>query len=59
MPFKSEIRTRGERLLTSKTDATLHGYGISRVREIAAKHGGEVKITAENGEFIIEILMNM
>ncbi len=58
-PFEGEIRTRGERLLTSKTDSALHGYGISRVREIAAKHGGEVKITAENGEFNIEILMNM
>ncbi len=58
-PFDGELRTRGERLLTSKTDAALHGYGISRVREIAAKHGGEVKITSENGEFIIEILMNM
>lgn len=58
-PFDGEIRTRGERLLTSKADPGLHGYGIARVREIAGKHGGEVKITAENGEFSIEILMNM
>jgi len=58
-PFSGELRARGERLLTSKSDATLHGYGISRVREIAAKHGGEVKITSDNGVFSIEILMNM
>lgn len=58
-PYSGEIRTRGDRLLTSKTDTSLHGYGISRVREIAAKHGGEVKITSDNGEFSIEILMNM
>ena len=58
-PYAGELRTRGERLLTSKADTALHGYGISRVREIAAKHGGEVKITADNGEFSIETLMNL
>ena len=58
-PYSGELRARGERLLTSKADTTLHGYGISRVREVAAKHGGEVKITSDNGEFTIEILMNM
>ncbi len=58
-PFEGEIRTRGERLLTGKADTAMHGFGISRVRDIARKHGGEVKITTENGEFIIEILMNM
>lgn len=58
-PFEGEIRTRGERLLTGKADTSLHGFGVSRVREIARKHGGEVKITADNGEFAIEILMNM
>ncbi len=58
-PYSGELRIRGDRLLTGKADTALHGYGISRVREIAAKHGGEVKITADNGEFSIEILMNM
>ncbi len=58
-PYSGELRARGERLLTSKADTALHGYGLSRVREISAKHGGEVKITSDNGEFSIEILMNM
>jgi len=58
-PYSGELRARGDRLLTSKADTALHGYGLSRVREIAAKHGGEVKITSDNGEFSIEILMNM
>lgn len=58
-PFSGEIRTRGERILTAKSDASLHGYGIGRVKDIAHKHGGDVKITAEKGVFLIEILMNM
>jgi len=44
---------------TSKPDTAMHGYGISRVRDIARQHGGEAKITAVNGTFLIEILMNM
>lgn len=57
-PFTGELRRRGDRILTSKRDASSHGYGLPRVREIAARCGGEVKITAENGVFLIEILMN-
>lgn len=58
-PYAGEVRIRGEKLLTSKADSGLHGYGIARVKDIARKHGGDVKITAGDGTFLIEILMNM
>lgn len=58
-PYVGEIRTKGETLITKKVDAARHGYGIARVRDIAHRHGGDVKITAEDGVFLIEVLMNI
>ena len=57
-PYYTELKKRGDRLLTTKTDFISHGMGISRVRETAERCGGDVNITADNGSFLIEILMN-
>lgn len=42
---------------TSKPDKTAHGFGIRRIEQLAAKHGGIVKISAENGIFSISVLI--
>lgn len=57
-PFSGELKRRGEKILTTKKDIASHGFGIMRVRELARHYGGDVNITAENGAFLIEILMN-
>lgn len=57
-PYSGELRQKGDRLLTTKTDFTSHGYGILRVREAAERYGGNVIITAEDGKFLIEVLLN-
>lgn len=42
---------------TSKPDKAAHGYGIKRIEQLAAKHGGIVKISAEKGIFSISVLI--
>ncbi len=56
--YNGELKRRGDKILTTKGNTITHGYGITRVREIADKHNGEVNITAENKTFLIEILLN-
>lgn len=57
-PFSSELKRRGDKILTTKKDFASHGFGIMRVREIARRYGGDVNITAKNGMFLMEILLN-
>ncbi|MGN0553691.1 MAG: sensor histidine kinase [Oscillospiraceae bacterium] len=44
-------------LETSKPNKSSHGYGIKRIEQLAAKHGGIVKISADNGIFSISVLL--
>ncbi|MBQ8613228.1 MAG: GHKL domain-containing protein [Ruminiclostridium sp.] len=56
--IRKPLKKRGDRILTTKHDPLSHGYGIARVREIAARYEGAVQITDEIGKFLIEILIN-
>ncbi|MGN0691700.1 MAG: sensor histidine kinase [Oscillospiraceae bacterium] len=42
---------------TSKSDRSSHGFGIKRIEQLAEKHGGIVKISADNGIFSISVLI--
>lgn len=42
---------------TSKQDKSSHGFGIKRIEQLAEKHGGIVKISAENEIFSISVLI--
>lgn len=57
-PLRKPLKKRGDKILTTKANPLSHGYGIARVREIAARYEGAVQITDEDGKFLIEILMN-
>lgn len=57
-PFSGELKRRGDKIITTKKDIASHGFGIMRVKEIAGRYGGDVNITAENGVFLVEILLN-
>lgn len=56
--IRKPLKKRGDRILTTKPYPLSHGYGIARVREIAARYEGAVQITDEGGKFLIEILIN-
>lgn len=43
--------------VTSKPDKSSHGFGIKRIEQLAEKHGGIVKISADNGIFSISVLI--
>ncbi len=57
-PFDGELKRRGDRILTTKKDFTSHGFGLMRIRDTAKRCGGDVNITAEDGVFRIEVLIN-
>jgi len=56
--IRKPLKKRGDRVLTTKPNPLSHGYGIARVKEIAARYEGAVQITDEGGKFLIEILIN-
>ncbi len=56
--IRKPLKKRGDRILTTKPNPLSHGYGIARVKEIAARYEGAVQITDEGGKFLIEILIN-
>lgn len=45
----------GNRILTSKSDKLLHGFGIANTIKTVKKYDGETKINVENGDFILTI----
>lgn len=46
-----------EKIATSKNNKASHGFGISNVKKSIKVYNGECKITAENNEFIISIVI--
>lgn len=36
---------------TEKKDKKNHGFGLQSIQEVAHRHGGELELKAENGEF--------
>ncbi len=56
-PFKGEVKTQGNKLITLKKDKTRHGYGLKSVKGIAEKYGGFMNINHGNNIFILEVHM--
>lgn len=46
-------------LKTSKTDKTVHGFGIKSINNIAKKYDGSADFKEENGKFLAEIWLNL
>ena len=55
--FEGELRESDGGLLSTKKDATNHGYGIKSIRKIAEKYGGSLKIDTENNIFTLCVLL--
>ena len=44
---------------TTKSDCTLHGWGLKSVSGIAYKHDGELFVHEENGQFVAEVSLSI
>ena len=59
-PFEHDIiKDNKGRLLSTKRDYKLHGYGVSSIKKVVQKYYGEVLIETLNGKFILTAIMNM
>ncbi len=58
-PFHQELKRKGEKIFSTKKDFGSHGFGLTRIKDTAKHYGGDVNITAVNGVFRIEILINL
>lgn len=56
-PFAGEIDT--DEPETVKTDKSMHGFGLKRIRQIAAKYGGTVEIDVKDNIFAISVILSI
>ncbi|MBE6879282.1 MAG: GHKL domain-containing protein [Ruminococcaceae bacterium] len=54
----NDIKEQGDRLMTTKSDTSMHGIGLSRIKTVAAKYGGTVKVSYDEANFMIEVLIH-
>lgn len=54
--YIDEPKTNGKKLLTSKADKSIHGWGLQNIKQIVTEYNGEVRISHEKGLFQITIL---
>ncbi len=45
------------RLMTRKSDRHNHGFGLENLQESVTKNAGKIKINAENGKFVLDVLV--
>ena len=55
-PMFEEVKFKGKnKVATSKLDKEHHGFGISNIIHTAKKYGGDVEISIDRGNFIIDV----
>lgn len=42
---------------TSKDDPDYHSFGLRSIRDVVARHGGNVTLDAEDGRFSLTVLL--
>lgn len=55
----SDIEIKNNNVLTTKNDSSNHGFGLQNIKDVVNKHKGEFKIAQIDGDFILEITMNL
>lgn len=59
-PYEHPLRrTQSDEFLTTKPEKGKHGYGIRSIRRIAETYHGDVVIDADNGCFVLTIVLNL
>jgi uncharacterized membrane protein len=56
-PYRGNLLTDGEKIITSKQDRTKHGYGLKSIKNIAEKYNGFMSIIYDNNKFKIDVEM--
>lgn len=57
--FAGEIEIKDSVPETSKENALAHGFGLKSVKSIVQKYKGDMRICAENGQFIVSVLLTI
>lgn len=55
--FDGTLKFNGKNIVTSKQNASEHGFGLTSIRRITEKYGGVMKVSAEDGVFNIDIVI--
>lgn len=55
--FEGNLNFKGGKILTTKKDTNEHGFGITSIKRIVAKYGGETSIYGEDGIFNLDIVI--
>lgn len=55
--MKDSELSKNPKLLTSKEDHNLHGFGLKSIEHIVHKYDGQYKIKEDNGMFVQEMLL--
>lgn len=56
-PVKNPVIIKNNTLQTTKSDKSLHGFGLYSLNEIVNKHDGKIELSCNNKEFIVNISM--
>lgn len=56
-PYKGELLTEGEKIITIKKDKTKHGYGLKSIKSIAERYNGFMSVVYDNYKFKIDVEM--
>lgn len=56
-PYEGNLSFRSGIPITTKEDREFHGYGLKSIRSIVEKYGGDMKISASNNRFDLNILI--
>lgn len=57
--FAGEVEIKDCVPETSKENALAHGFGLKSVRSIVQKYKGDMRISAENGQFTVSVLLTI
>ena len=56
-PARKNIVVENGLIATTKKDRGNHGFGLLNIREAVGKYDGECVITAQDGQFTLEIML--
>ena len=55
--YRIEPKKKGKRLMSSKGEGSLHGWGVESVKDIVEKYQGTITITYGDGIFMVKIVL--
>lgn len=58
-PIEDEVKIENKKLISSKRDKKLHGYGFDNAKECIERSGGSIRHWGEDGEFTVLIKLNI